>query len=346
MVFMLQERRYELQAQGVNQQIQAMLEGLQLPGDRRPLYAQLLTTVLKMYEDGADLGDLKIANNTLKELRYAFKVFSLYRDHPKVTVFGSARTPPASPISQQARHFAENMVKAGWMVVTGAGGGVMGAAQEGAGREASFGLNIRLPFEQEPNPWIAEDPKLINFKYFFTRKLFFVKEASAVCLCPGGFGTFDEAFEVLTLVQTGKAAIIPIVLLDVPGGEYWLHWEQFIRVQLVAQGLISPEDLDLFLITDDVEQAVAEIFGFYRLFHSARYVDDNLVLRLKRALPAQALPALEEGFADILRGPLAQQEGPLLGEGDEYPDLDRLVIPFIRSRYGRLRRFIDAVNHW
>ena len=243
MVFMLQERRYQLQAQEANQQIQAMLEGLQIPGDRRSLYAQLLTTVLKMYEDGADLGDLKITNNTLKELRYAFKVFSLYRDSPKVTVFGSARTPPTSPISQQARRFAENMVKAGWMVVTGAGGGVMGAAQEGAGRGASFGLNIRLPFEQEVNPWIAEDPKLINFKYFFTRKLFFVKEASAVCLCPGGFGTFDEAFEVLTLVQTGKTSIIPIVLLDVPGGEYWLHWEQFIRVQLLAQGLISPEDL-------------------------------------------------------------------------------------------------------
>ena len=281
---MLQERRYQLQAQEANQQIQAMLEGLQIPGDRRPLYAQLLTTVLKMYEDGADLGDLKIANSTLKELRYAFKVFSLYRDHPKVTVFGSARTPPTSPISQQARHFAENMVKAGWMVVTGAGGGVMGAAQEGAGREASFGLNIRLPFEQEVNPWIAEDPKLIHFKYFFTRKLFFVKEASAVCLCPGGFGTFDEAFEVLTLVQTGKTSIIPIVLLDVPGGEYWLHWEQFIRVQLLAQGLISPEDLDLFLITDDVEQAVEEIFAFYRLYHSARYVDDKLVLRLQAAV--------------------------------------------------------------
>ena len=346
MVCMLPERRYELQAQEANQQIQAMLEGLQLPGDKRPLYAQLLTTVLKMYEDGADLGDLKITNNTLKELRYAFKVFSLYRNSPKVTVFGSARTPPASPISQQARHFAENMMKAGWMVVTGAGGGVMGAAQEGAGREASFGLNIRLPFEQEVNPWIAADPKLINFKYFFTRKLFFVKEASAVCLCPGGFGTFDEAFEVLTLVQTGKTLIIPIVLLDVPGGEYWLHWEQFIRVQLLAQGLISAEDLDLFLITDDVERAVEEIFAFYRLYHSARYVDDELVLRLKRPLPAQALPALEEAFADILRGPLAQKEGPLFGEGDEYSDLYRLVIPFIRSRYGRLRRFIDAVNHW
>ena len=346
MVFMMQERRYQLQAQEANQQIQAMLEGLQIPGDRRLFYAQLLTTVLKMYEDGADLGDLKITNSTLKELRYAFKVFSLYRDIPKVTVFGSARTLPASPISQQARHFAENMVKSGWMVVTGAGGGVMGAAQEGAGREASFGLNIRLPFEQEVNPWIAEDPKLINFKYFFTRKLFFVKEASAVCLCPGGFGTFDEAFEVLTLVQTGKTAVIPIVLLDVPGGEYWLHWEQFIRVQLLAQGLISPEDLDLFLITDDVERAVEEIFGFYRIFHSARYVEDDLVLRLKRPLPPQALPALEEVFADILMGPLTQRQGPLLSEGDEYPGLWRLVVPFSRFRYGRLRRLIDAVNQW
>jgi hypothetical protein len=165
-------------------------------------------------------------------------------------------------------------------------------------------------------------------------------------LFPGGYGTSDEAFEVLTLIQTGKTAIIPIVLLDVPGGEYWLHWEQFIRVQLMAQGLIGPEDLDLVLITDDVEQAVTEIFDFYRLYHSARYVDDDLVLRLKRPLPAQALPALEEVFADILRGPLAQRQGPLLGEGDEYPGLWRLVIPFTRFRYGRLRRFIDAVNQW
>jgi uncharacterized protein (TIGR00730 family) len=346
MMFTTQERRYQLQSEEINQQLRAVLEELQVPGDARGLYAQLLTTVLKMYEDGADLGDLKIANSTLKELRYAFKIFSLYRDLPKVTIFGSARTPPESPISQQARRFAASMVNSGWMVVTGAGGGVMGAAQEGAGREASFGLNIRLPFEQEVNPWIAEDPKLINFKYFFTRKLFFVKEASAVCLCPGGFGTFDEAFEVLTLVQTGKTAIIPIILLDVPGSEYWRQWEQFIQMQLLSQGLISPEDLHLFLITDDVEQAVAEIFAFYQVFHSARYVEDDLVFRLKRALPSEALPALEEEFADILRGPLKQHEGPLLLEGDENPALWRLVIPFTRSRYGRLRRLIDAVNQW
>jgi uncharacterized protein (TIGR00730 family) len=346
MVFMIQERRYQLQSLEANQQIKAVLEGLQIPSDSRPFYTELLTTVLKMYEDGADVGDLKIANNTLKELRYAFKIFSLYRDIPKVTVFGSARTAANSPISQQARRFAESMVQSGWMVVTGAGGGVMGAAQEGAGREASFGLNIRLPFEQEVNPWIAEDPKLINFKYFFTRKLFFLKEASAICLCPGGFGTFDEAFEVLTLVQTGKTSIIPIILLDVPGGEYWQHWEQFIRGQLASQRLISPEDLDLFLITDDVEQAITEIFTFYRVFHSARYVEDALVFRLKRSLPAEGLQALEEEFTDILMGPLTQQQGPLPAEGEECPGLWRLIIPFTRSRYGRLRRLIDAVNQW
>jgi uncharacterized protein (TIGR00730 family) len=341
---MAQERRYQLQAEGANRQIDALLEGLQIPSDSRPLYAQLLTTVLKMFEDGADLGDLKIANSALKELRYAFKVFSAYREVPKVTVFGSARTPPGSPISQQAGRFAESMVKGGWMVVTGAGGGVMGAAQQGAGRESSFGLNIRLPFEQEVNPWIAEDPKLINFKYFFTRKLFFLKGTHAACLFPGGFGTFDEAFEVLTLIQTGKNPIIPVVLVDVPAGDYWQQWQQFIREQMVTRKLIDADDLRLFRITDEVEEATAEIFAFYRVFHSARFVEDDLIFRLKRPLPAPALPALQEEYADILKGPLTQRPGPLLVEGDEWPGLWRLVIPFTRSRYGRLRRLIDAIN--
>jgi uncharacterized protein (TIGR00730 family) len=341
---MAQERRYQLQAEDANRQIHTLLDGLQIPGDSRPFYAQLLTTVLKMHEDGADPADLKIANSALKELRYAFKVFSSYREVPKVTVFGSARTPPQSPISQQARRFAESMVKGGWRVVTGAGGGVMGAAQEGAGREASFGLNIRLPFEQEVNPWIAEDPKLINFKYFFTRKLFFLKGTHAACLFPGGFGTFDEAFEVLTLIQTGKNPIIPVVFVDVPAGDYWQQWEQFIREQMVMRKLIDADDLHLFRITDEVEDATAEIFAFYRVFHSARFVDDDLVLRLKRPLPTEALMALQEEYADILNGPLLQRQGPLLAEGDEWPGLWRLVMPFIRSRYGRLRRFIDAIN--
>jgi uncharacterized protein (TIGR00730 family) len=344
-VFIPQERRYQLQSAEGNRQIEALLEGLHISGDSRPLYAQLLTTVLKMYEDGADLGDLKIANSALKELRYAFKVFSPYRETPKVTVFGSARTPPESPISTQARSFARTMVQAGWMVVTGAGGGVMGAAQEGAGREASFGLNIRLPFEQEPNPWIAEDPKLINFKYFFTRKLFFLKDARAACLCPGGFGTFDEAFELLTLIQTGKSPIMPVVLLDVPGGDYWQLWEAFLREQMIARGLLSADDLQLYRITDDVERAAAEIFAFYRIFHSARVVEDNLVFRIRQPLPSSLLLTLQAEYADILQGPLEQCQGPLLAEGEEWPMLWRLVVPFIRSRYGRLRKLIDAINH-
>jgi uncharacterized protein (TIGR00730 family) len=341
---MLQERRYQLQSEEGNRQVDALLDALHVSGDSRPLYAQLLTTVLKMYEDGADLGDLKIANRTLKELRYAFKVFSPYREIPKVTVFGSARTPPESPISVQARRFARTMVQEGWMVVTGAGSGVMGAAQEGAGRERSFGLNIRLPFEQEPNPWIAEDPKLINFRYFFTRKLFFLKEAQAACLCPGGFGTFDEAFELLTLIQTGKNPIMPVVLLDVPGEDYWHRWEAFLREQMIARGLLSADDPQLYRITDDVEQAAAEIFAFYRVFHSARFVDDNLIFRIRQPLPASLLCTLQAEYADILRGSLRQHQGPLLAEGEEWPTLWRLVVPFTRSRYGRLRMLIDAVN--
>jgi uncharacterized protein (TIGR00730 family) len=341
---MAYERRYQLQSESANRHIEALLDELQVPSETRPLYGQLLTTVLKMYEDGAAASDLRIANSTLKELRYAFKVFSPYHDLPKVTVFGSARTPPDSPIAQQARTFARRMVNQGWMVVTGAGGGVMGAAQEGAGREASFGLNIRLPFEQEVNPWIAEDPKLINFKYFFTRKLFFLKEASAACLFPGGFGTSDETFELLTLMQTGKGPIIPVVLLDVPGGDYWREWERFLRHQMVRRGLISPEDLYLFRITDEVEEAIAEILGFYRNFHSSRFVEDALVFRLRRPVPAEGLSALQSAYADILRGPLEQHRGPLLAEGEEWPMLWRLIVPFNRSRYGRLRRLLDAIN--
>jgi uncharacterized protein (TIGR00730 family) len=327
-----------------NQEIEALLKTMQIEGESQPFYDELLTTVLKMFEDRADLGDLKIANRSLKELRYAFKVLSPYRDTPKVTVFGSARTPADSPVSRQARSFAERIVKEGWMVVTGAGAGVMGAAQEGAGREASFGLNIRLPFEQEVNPWIASDAKLINFRYFFTRKLFFLKGTQAACLFPGGFGTFDEAFEVLTLIQTGKNPIIPVVFLDEPGGDYWQQWLRFIREQMVMQQFIDADDLNLFQITDDIEEATAEICGFYRVFHSARFVADDLVLRLKRLPTSETLLALQDEYADILRGPLTWSQGPLPIEGEEWPELWRLIVPFTRTRYGRLRRFVDALN--
>ena len=212
------DRHYHLQSEDANRRIDALLEQLRVPESTWPLYADLLTTALKMYEDGAGVADLRIANAAFKEIRYGFKVFAPWRTVPKITVFGSARTPRAHPISEQAYAFSKRITGAGWMVITGAGGGVMSSAQEGAGAERSFGLNIRLPFEQEANPWIADDPKLVSFKYFFTRKLFLVREAHAMAFLPGGFGTADEAFEALTLIQTGKSPVLPLVMLDEPGG--------------------------------------------------------------------------------------------------------------------------------
>ena len=338
------ERHYHLQSEEANRRLEALLEQLRVPERTWPYYADMLTTVLKLFEDGADLGDLKIANSAFKELRYGFKVFAPYRDVPKVTVFGSARTASEHPVSAQAHAFGQRMTKAGWMVITGAGSGVMGSAQEGAGRERSFGLNIRLPFEQEANPWIADDPKLITFKYFFTRKLFLVREAHAMAFFPGGFGTCDEVFESLTLMQTGKAPVAPVVLVDERGGTYWKSFEELLRREMAAKGMIHADDLGIFRVTDDVEAAAGEIEGFYRVYHSQRYVRDSLALRLRRPLPAAVVAEVSARFADILTGPAEQIPGPLAGEGDELPELPRLVLPFNRSGFGRLRRLIDFIN--
>jgi len=338
------DRRYQLQTEEANRRIDALLEQLRVPEPTWPFYAEMLTTALKLYEDGAGIADLKIANAAFKELRYGFKVFAPWRNVPKVTVFGSARTPRAHPISEQAFAFSKRITGAGWMVMTGAGGGVMGSAQEGAGAERSFGLNIRLPFEQEANPWIADDPKLISFKYFFTRKLFLVREAHAMVFLPGGFGTADEAFEALTLVQTGKSPVLPLVMLDEPGGTYWKSFEEFIRREMVSRGLISPNDPNLFRITDDVEKAAGELEAFYRVYHSQRYVRGSLVVRVRRPLAAAALDDLNTRFRDILSGPATQAPGPVPGEADELPELPRLVVPFNRSDYSRLRALLDFVN--
>jgi uncharacterized protein (TIGR00730 family) len=338
------DRRYQLQSESANRAIDALLEQLRVAESSWRHYADMLTTVLKMFEDGAGVVDLKITSAALKEMRYGVKVFAPWRSVPKVTVFGSARTPPEHPISLQAHAFGRRMREAGWMVMTGAGSGVMGAAQEGAGRERSFGLNIRLPFEQEANPWIADDPKLITFKYFFTRKLFLVREAHAMAYFPGGFGTADEVFETLTLIQTGKAAIVPVVLVDAPGGKYWEGFEDFIREHMARDGMISAEDLFLYRRTDDAQAAVAECERFYRVFHSQRYVGDTLVFRLRRPLEARTVERLGPDFADILKGPVVQTSGPLDGEAGELPALPRLVLPFNRRNFGRLRQLIDAVN--
>ena len=338
------DRRYQLSSTQANRTIDALLEQLRVPEATWRLYGDTLTTVLKMYEDGAGVANLKLTSAALKELRYGFKVFAPYRNVLKVTVFGSARTPAEHPVSHQAYAFGKRITEAGWMVITGAGSGVMGAAQHGATGERSFGLNIRLPMEQEANPWIADDPKHIRFNYFFTRKLFLVREAQAMAFFPGGFGTCDEAFEALTLIQTGKAALLPLVLVDAPGGAYWKKLIGFMQDEMLTTGLISADDLRLFHLTDEVESAAAEIEGFYRVFHSQRYLGDKLLLRLRRPLPPVVLEELSDTFSDILSVKVEQTPGPLPAEGNEFPELPRLVLRYNRGSVYRLRLLLDRVN--
>ena len=300
----------------------------------------------KLAADQTSRGDLKILSRALRELRYAFKVFQPYRRHRKVTVFGSARTPPEDPAYQQAMALGKAMADHDWLVVTGAASGIMEAGHRGAGRKHSMGLNIMLPFEQEANSVIAGDAKLVHMKYFFTRKLMFVKECDAVVCLPGGFGTLDEALEVLTLLQTGKRDMVPVVLLDAPGGDYWPAFDQFIRRHLLQDRMISPEDLSLYLVTDDLQRAVDEVIGFYRVYHSMRYVRRELVLRLARPLDESFLDEINDEFADILAGGTFRQGGPLPEEEDEpeLADMPRLIFRFNRRSLGRLRQLIDSIN--
>jgi len=326
-------------------QVQALLEG---PQDdlQRVLLKEILVGVLKLGETPLDTLDLKILNRTLKELRYAFRVFYRYRDRPKVSVFGSARTQPDDPNYELAYRFASQVVQRGYMVITGGADGIMKAAQQGAGRENSFGVNIMLPFEQGANTVIADDPKLITFKYFITRKLMFQKEANAIALFPGGFGTHDEGFEVLTLAQTGKSDPQPIVCLQAPGCDYWDRWHEFITGQLLSRRLINEEDLSLFKIFDSEEAAVKEIETFYRNYHSLRFVDRQLAMRIKHRLSDDQLTTINQEFSDLLVEGSFEQRGPLPEELDELAlkDLPRLVFFFNRRSAGRLRQLIDRIN--
>jgi len=309
------------------------------------LLAQMLVTICRMAADGTDRGDLKLLTHALKELRYAFKVFAPYSEIPKVSIFGSSRTPEDHPQFLQARKFAELIQRAGWMVITGAGGGIMHAGHHGATRQSSFGVAISLPFEQETNEVIANDPKLVNFKYFFTRKLVFVKEARAIVLFPGGFGTQDEGFESLTLVQTAKTLPVPVVLCDEPGGTYWQAWREFVVAELLDNDMIDEADMGLFDITDSAEHAVDIVTTFYRRYHSSRFVGDELVLRLHTPLSAATVDALNAEYGDILlRGNFREQAGPLAGENDEYPEKARLVFTFDRRSAGRLRQLMNVIN--
>jgi len=264
----------------------------------------------------------------------------------KVSIFGSARTPEASADYGAAAEFGRKMAEAGWMVITGAGGGIMAAGHGGAGADPSFGLAIRLPFEQETNTFIANDPKLINFKYFFTRKLMFVRSSHAITLFPGGFGTMDEGFEVLTLVQTGKAIPLPIVFIDRPGGDYWRMWQDYVEKQLLSRGLIGSHDLALYKITDNVDEAVHEVRHFYSNFHSVRYTRDDLVMRLHRKPTPQQLEEISRKFSDIKKGGEFRVTEALPVERDEpaLDDLHRLVFAFNRRDHGRLRMLINHLN--
>lgn len=316
--------------------------------DNADLVEDIIETALRLADDKADRLDVKVINSALKELRYASKIFAPFRDQRKVTVFGSARTKPESPEYQQAVAFGKAIVEHGFMVITGGGEGIMGAAQRGAGRDKSFGLNIRLPFEQEPNIEIAGDRKLINFKYFFTRKLCFIKESDAIVLFPGGFGTHDEGFEALTLMQTGKSQPKPLVFVDRPHGNYWKTWWRFVEDQLLDEALISKEDLSLFKVCDNVEEACKEITQFYSNYHSCRYVKDAMVMRVKYAVTENLLRTLNARFSDIcLNGGQFRAADPLPEEENEpeLKDLHRIVFPFNRTNFGRLRSLIDVVNH-
>jgi uncharacterized protein (TIGR00730 family) len=276
----------------------------------------------------------------------AFRVFRPFRSERKVTIFGSARTESDHPAYRCTRELASSMAAADWMVVTGAGPGIMAAGMEGAGRDKSIGVNIRLPFEQGANAFIAQDPKLVEMRYFFTRKLMLIKESDGYVVMPGGFGTLDEGYELLTLLQTGKAEPAPVVMLDVPGGTYWARWDEFLANEVAPRGLISEEDRALFLITDDVVEATSEILGFYRNYHSCRWVGDLLVIRLAEAPDRVDLARLNEEFADIVAGGSMRLSRPLPPErsSGDHLDLPRLVFRFVKMHYGRLRMLIDALN--
>lgn len=342
-------RRYEIPDPALERELEALLARYQErfgASASAESVRQLVVTALRLVSDGASAADLKLLSNAHKELRHAFRVFAPWEGVRKVAVFGSARTAPGSPDWVAAERFAEGIVRAGWMVITGAGPGIMEAAQGGAGRQASFGVNIRLPYEQQANPIIQGDAKLINFRYFFTRKLVFVKEAHAIVLFPGGFGTHDEGFEALTLIQTGRSEIVPVVFVDAPGGHYWRDWQQYLASHLRDRGLIDSDDMALYRITDDVDEAVREVVGFYRNYHSSRFVGELLVLRLRVAPDDAELAALNREFPDLVVGGAIERAAALPEEEGEAAELPRLVLRFHRKKVGRLRQMIDGINAW
>src|SRR5687767_14606623 len=331
------------QLDGVHRVVSQLIDELRSVPDG-DLVGEIVANALKLLRDQTNRGDIKLINKSYKELRYALKIFAPYRDTRKVSIFGSARTPEAHDDYRSASDFGKAMASEGWMVITGAGGGIMAAGHGGAGADPSFGLAIRLPFEQSTNVHIANDPKLINFKYFFTRKLMFVRSSHAIAMFPGGFGTMDEGFEVLTLIQTGKSVPMPVVLVDHPGGTFWQGWQHYVTNHLLARGLISKADLNLYKITDSVDEAVAEVRHFYSNYHSLRYYRDDVILRLYRKPTAAQLAGISERFGDIkVKGEFRVTDGAMPVESYEpaLAKLPRLVFTFNRRDHGKMRQLIN-----
>jgi len=315
-------------------------------GFNEDLVEDMILNSLKLLKDVEHRGDVRVISTAVRELRYSFKLFAPYENRRKICIFGSARTSPERPEYRQAVELARRMALAGYMVITGAGGGIMQAGHEGAGAEMSFGANIRLPWEQHANPVMSRDKKLITFKYFFTRKLTFIRQSDAIVLFPGGFGTLDEGYEALTLMQTGKSQLMPLVLVDKPGGTYWKTWEGHIKEHLLKNELISPEDMNLFQVTDSTEQAAKWITRFYRNFHSSRFVRDHLVIRMRHAPSATAIEALNEDFADLVEHGAIEATPPTPEEveDNDFLELPRIKMVFNRRSYGRLRKLLDRLN--
>ena len=332
--------------EAIDAALAAIAEGRPMSRTQSSLLRSMLSSVWSMTREGTSAGDLKIADAALAEMTEAFRVFRPYREVRKLTMFGSARTLPADPVYMLARDLAAHVAEAGWMVVTGAGPGIMAAGIEGAGADRSFGINIRLPFEQGANPFIAQDPKLVEMRYFFTRKLMLIKESHAYAVLPGGFGTLDECYELLTLLQTGKAEPAPVVLVETSGGSYWSQWQEFVEELSSGPGYVSADDLALYQIATTVDDAAQEVLNFYRNYHSCRWVGDLLVLRLQTAPSSAELTGLNREFKDIVASGSIRLASPFPPERSDNDQLAlaRAAFRFDRVHYGRLRQLIDALN--
>lgn len=340
-------RHFQTSGTDLTQKIEE-LAALAAPGESQnlPLYREMLTTVARMAQADRNRWDAKIMLQTLREMEHAFSTLEQFKRRRKVTVFGSARTPVDHPVYALARDLGTTLARYDLMVITGAGGGIMAAAHEGAGLENSLGFNITLPFEQHANRTVDGTSNLLSFHFFFLRKLFFVKEADALVLCPGGFGTLDEALEVLTLIQTGKSPLVPVVLLDQPGGHYWDHALEFIKEQLEDNGYILPSDMNLMKLVHSAEEAVEEIAQFYSNFHSSRWLKDRFVIRLNHPLSKRALGLLHDEFADLCLVDGFHQQPYSESELDEpeFAHLTRLAFAFNGRDQGRLRELLNFIN--